>query len=224
MADFAGVREWLATSQDVVLGAQSAHTSQQTAGRPRRTAGNRGRVRAQTRDPLNAVLRPNASDGVAARPIASPPIRWHPIRWPAILRRRVPMKNGWPISLAWGLREAGCLWRRSSISPHGWGPCPRIAMTPWCSMPCIWPWRIGAQTPRCCTKSIHLHRLPRAFRQLGHPGERGTVATHALMESFNATLKGEWCDRHTWVSQSLARRAIFEFIAIWYNRQRRHAS
>jgi putative transposase len=53
---------------------------------------------------------------------------------------------------------------------------------------------------------------------------KGDGSDHAFMESFNATLKRACCDRQTWESQAHARRAIFEFIEIWYNRQRRHSS
>jgi putative transposase len=53
---------------------------------------------------------------------------------------------------------------------------------------------------------------------------KGDCYDNALMESFNATLKGECCDRQSWTSQSQARQAIFAFIEIWYNRQRRHSS
>lgn len=53
---------------------------------------------------------------------------------------------------------------------------------------------------------------------------KGDCYDNALMESFNATLKRECCDRQAWHSQVQARQAIFEFIEIWYNRQRRHSS
>lgn len=45
---------------------------------------------------------------------------------------------------------------------------------------------------------------------------------NAMMESFNATLKGECTDRRSWSSRSQARHAIFEYIEVWYNRSRRH--
>jgi len=53
---------------------------------------------------------------------------------------------------------------------------------------------------------------------------KGDCYDNAMMESFNATLKGECCDRQVWTSQTHARQAIFEFIEIWYNRQRRHSA
>jgi len=45
-----------------------------------------------------------------------------------------------------------------------------------------------------------------------------------MRESFNATLKGECTDRHSWSSHAQAHHAIFEFIEIWYNRTRRHSA
>jgi putative transposase len=58
----------------------------------------------------------------------------------------------------------------------------------------------------------------------GSMSRKGDCYDNALMESFNATLKGECCDRQSWASHSQARQAIFEFIEIWYNRHRRHSS
>jgi putative transposase len=46
---------------------------------------------------------------------------------------------------------------------------------------------------------------------------------NALMESFFATLKTE-CLTEQLVSHHQARAVIFEFIEVWYNRQRRHSS
>ncbi len=53
---------------------------------------------------------------------------------------------------------------------------------------------------------------------------KGDCYDNALMESFFATLKGECTDRHHWASHSQARQAIFEYMEVFYNRQRRHSS
>jgi putative transposase len=53
---------------------------------------------------------------------------------------------------------------------------------------------------------------------------KGACFDHAMMESFNATLKGECTDRHSWSSRAQARQAIFEFIEVYYNRSRRPSS
>jgi transposase InsO family protein len=51
----------------------------------------------------------------------------------------------------------------------------------------------------------------------------GNCYDNAVMESFFATLKGE-CAVSQFVSRAEARSAIFEFIEVWYNRQRLHSS
>lgn len=53
---------------------------------------------------------------------------------------------------------------------------------------------------------------------------KGDCYDNALMESFFATLKGECTDRQRWVSHRQARQAIFEYLEVFYNRQRRHSS
>ncbi len=44
---------------------------------------------------------------------------------------------------------------------------------------------------------------------------------NAVAEGFFAALKGELLDRHVWPNRATARRAIFESIEAWYNRQYR---
>jgi len=51
----------------------------------------------------------------------------------------------------------------------------------------------------------------------------GNCYDNAMMESFFATLKTEWVI-HRYATRDLARRDIFEFIEVWYNRQRRHSA
>ncbi|MBA3870029.1 MAG: IS3 family transposase [Anaerolineae bacterium] len=51
----------------------------------------------------------------------------------------------------------------------------------------------------------------------------GRCYDNAMKESFWATLKCE-CADHTFPTRTLARQAIFEYIEIWYNRQRRHSA
>lgn len=53
---------------------------------------------------------------------------------------------------------------------------------------------------------------------------KGDCYDNALMESFFATVKGECTDRPHWVSHVQARQAIFEYVEVFYNRQRRHSS
>jgi transposase InsO family protein len=51
----------------------------------------------------------------------------------------------------------------------------------------------------------------------------GRCYDNAMKESFWATLKRE-CADHTFLTRASARQAIFEYIEVWYNRQRRHSA
>ena len=51
----------------------------------------------------------------------------------------------------------------------------------------------------------------------------GRCYDNAMKESFWGTLKTECADR-PFVSRAAARQAVFEYIEIWYNRQRRHSA
>ena len=51
-----------------------------------------------------------------------------------------------------------------------------------------------------------------------------TTDANAVAESFFATLKVELLHRQVWPTRAAAERAIFEYIAVWYNRQRRHST
>ena len=45
-----------------------------------------------------------------------------------------------------------------------------------------------------------------------------------MAESWFATLKNELIHRRSWPTRAEARQAIFEFIEVFYNRQRLHSS
>ncbi len=51
----------------------------------------------------------------------------------------------------------------------------------------------------------------------------GNCYDNAAMESFFSTLKTE-CATRRFASRSEARREIFEYIELWYNRRRLHSS
>jgi putative transposase len=53
---------------------------------------------------------------------------------------------------------------------------------------------------------------------------RGDCWDNAVAESFFATLEWELLEREDWHTHAEARRALFEYLEIWYNRQRRHSS
>jgi transposase InsO family protein len=45
-----------------------------------------------------------------------------------------------------------------------------------------------------------------------------------VAESFFATLEWELIEQSDWHTRAEARRGIFGYIEVWYNRQRRHSS
>jgi putative transposase len=53
---------------------------------------------------------------------------------------------------------------------------------------------------------------------------KGDCYDNALMESFFGTLKEECVERQIFKTRSEARQAIFEYLEVFYNRQRRHSS
>lgn len=55
-------------------------------------------------------------------------------------------------------------------------------------------------------------------------GSVGDGYDNAVAESFFATLKVELLHRQVWPTRATARRAIFEYVEVWYNRQRRHST
>ncbi len=53
---------------------------------------------------------------------------------------------------------------------------------------------------------------------------KGEVYDNAVMESFYATLKRELVHEARYATRDEARKAIFEWIEVFYNRQRLHSS
>ena len=58
----------------------------------------------------------------------------------------------------------------------------------------------------------------------GSMSRRGDCWDNAVVESFFATLKTELVDGADWRTREEARAALFEYIELWYNRQRRHSA
>lgn len=52
---------------------------------------------------------------------------------------------------------------------------------------------------------------------------KGNCWDNAVAESFFATLKGDLADHADFAARAEARVAIFEYIEVFYNRQRRHS-
>lgn len=59
---------------------------------------------------------------------------------------------------------------------------------------------------------------------LGSMGSVGDALDNAVAESFFATLQTELLDRYIWPTRQSLRSATFEFIEVFYNRQRRHST
>jgi putative transposase len=55
-------------------------------------------------------------------------------------------------------------------------------------------------------------------------GSRGDCYDNAVAESFFATLKKELVNRHTWPTRSELGAAVFEYLEVFYNRERRHST
>jgi putative transposase len=65
------------------------------------------------------------------------------------------------------------------------------------------------------------------LKEAGVVPSMGSVADpydNALAESFVATLKRELLDRRSWPTREEVRSAIFEFVEVFYNRQRIHSA
>ena len=52
----------------------------------------------------------------------------------------------------------------------------------------------------------------------------GDCLDNAMAESFFATLQAELVDTRRWATRAAARQAVFEWLEVWYNRQRRHSA
>jgi putative transposase len=67
----------------------------------------------------------------------------------------------------------------------------------------------------------------RRLQQAGLVASMGTVGDaldNAVAESFFATLECELLDRYDWSTRQALRTAVFDFIEVFYNRQRRHST
>ena len=80
-------------------------------------------------------------------------------------------------------------------------------------------------TDRGCQYTATAYREVLAARGVTVSMSRaGECLDNAVAESFFATLKAELVDARTWPTRAAARTAIFEWIEVWYNRQRRHST
>jgi transposase InsO family protein len=58
-------------------------------------------------------------------------------------------------------------------------------------------------------------------QSLSRPGQ---CWDNAVIEAFYSTLKTELVQRHVWPTRAQARRAIFDYVEVFYNRQRLHST
>ena len=52
---------------------------------------------------------------------------------------------------------------------------------------------------------------------------KGECLDNAVAESFFGTLKTEWVDHEDYRTKQEAKQSLFEYIEVFYNRQRRHS-
>ena len=71
------------------------------------------------------------------------------------------------------------------------------------------------------------HVFAQACKALGvtqSMGRVGSALDNATSESWNSTLEFELLMQNDWHTREDARRAIFRYIEVWYNRKRRHST
>ena len=61
------------------------------------------------------------------------------------------------------------------------------------------------------------------YRMVQRMSRKGNCWDNAVAESFFATLKKELVRDHVFESRAAARSAVFEYIEVYYNRQRAHS-
>jgi transposase InsO family protein len=63
-----------------------------------------------------------------------------------------------------------------------------------------------------------------AWRMVCSMSRKGDCWDNAMVESFFSTLKAELAEQMEFETKEAARRAIFEYIEVFYNRKRRHSA
>jgi len=72
--------------------------------------------------------------------------------------------------------------------------------------------------------STDFRRLLADYHGIQSLSRKGQCWDNAVAESWFATLKNELIYRHSWATITQVRRAVFDFIEIFYNRKRLHSS
>ncbi len=112
----------------------------------------------------------------------------------------------------------------------GWAMSERIGT--WCSTRSIWPSRADSQREDCCTTRTGAgsHASQDYQKALAARGiqcsmsRKGNCWDNAVAESFFSSLKMELVHDADFATHEQARTALFEYIEVFYNRQRRHSS
>lgn len=76
----------------------------------------------------------------------------------------------------------------------------------------------------CQYTSDNFQRLLKAYGGISSMSGTGNCYDNAAMESFFHTLKTEHVNFEHYMTREQAKRSIFEYVEIFYNRQRRHSS
>lgn len=80
-------------------------------------------------------------------------------------------------------------------------------------------------TDRGCQYTARAYQAVLALQGITPSMSRaGNCYDNAMAESFNGTIKGELVAQAHWATREEARAAVFEWITVFYNRQRRHSS
>lgn len=62
------------------------------------------------------------------------------------------------------------------------------------------------------------------YKMIGSMSRKGNCYDNACIESFHSVIKRELIHLETYITRARARRDIWEYIELWYNRQRIHSS
>jgi putative transposase len=76
----------------------------------------------------------------------------------------------------------------------------------------------------CQPTSFAYGRRLAASELVASMGNVGDALDNAVAESFFATLECELLDRYDWPTRQALRTAVFDFLEVFYNRQRRHST
>ena len=163
------------------------------------------------------------------------PPRGRETSWTASSTPIVPTRSGRPTSPTSRRPRAGSTWRWcSTCSRGGWwaGRRPTTCEPSWPATRCGWPWGIAGP------KGELLHHSDRGVQYASEAYQHllaehgiepsmsrtGNCCDNAVTESFFSTVKRELTHHESYASREEARRSLFEYIEVFYNRQRLHST